>query len=75
MSKGGAIMANIQLLEEKMREKNISVSDMTRHLNIDRATWYRKKKNLQSFSIGQAEKICKLLNLSGAETTLIFFAS
>ncbi len=68
-------MANIQLLEEKMREQNITVSDMVKHLNIDKATWYRKKKNSQSFSIGQAEKICKLLNLSDSETTRIFFAS
>ncbi len=68
-------MANIQLIEEKMREKNISASDMAKHLNINESTWYRKKKNSQSFSIGEAEKICQLLELSETETTRIFFAS
>lgn len=67
-------MANISLLEEKMKERDISVSQMSKHLNINESTWYRKKKNAQSFSIGEAEKICKILKLSNEETTSIFFA-
>lgn len=68
-------MANIKMLEDKMKEKNISIAEMSRQLNIDESTWYRKRKNSQSFSIGEAEKICQILELSSEETTSIFFAS
>lgn len=68
-------MANIKMLEDKMKEKNISIAEMSRQLDIDESTWYRKRKNFQSFSIGEAEKICQILELSSEETTSIFFAS
>lgn len=68
-------MANMQLLENKMREKNITVAEMSKCLNINESTWYRKRKKSQSFSIGEAEKICRILDLSNDEATAIFFAS
>ena len=67
-------LTNIKLLEQKMREKNISVSEMSKLLNINESTWYRKKRNAKSFSVGEAEKICNILDLSGDELTEIFFA-
>lgn len=66
-------MANMQLLENKMHEKNITVAEMSKCLNINESTWYRKKKRSQSFSIGEAEKICQLLCLSNDEAASIFF--
>lgn len=68
-------MVNMQLLEEKMKEKNISVSEMAKCLSINESTWYRKRKVSQSFSIGEAEQICKRLQLTKEETNDIFFAN
>ena len=66
-------MTNIQMLEKKMKEQGVSVTEMSKHLDINESTWYRKKKNSQSFSIGEAEKICQILGLSEAVANEIFF--
>ena len=66
-------MTNIQMLEKKMKEQGVSVAEMSKCLNINESTWYRKKKNSQSFSIGEAEKICQILCLDEAEANAIFF--
>lgn len=67
-------MTNVKLLEEKMKEKNMTVSDMAKRLNINESTWYRKKRSAKSFSVGEAEKICHILDLTGDECAEIFFA-
>ena len=65
-------MLNFDLLEKKMEEKNISRATMIGCLVIDESTWYRKKKRPQSLSIGAAEIIIKVLELSEQETSDIF---
>lgn len=65
-------MINFDLLEDKMQEKNISREKMINELGIDESTWYRKKKRPQSFTIGAAEIIIKVLELSEKEANDIF---
>ena len=65
-------MVDFDLLENKMKEKNISKATMIKALGIDESTWYRKKKRPQSFTIGAAETIIKVLELSEQEADDIF---
>lgn len=65
-------MVDFDLLEKKMDEKNISRTTMIKHLGINESTWYRKKKHPKSFSIGAAETIIKVLELSEKEADDIF---
>ena len=69
---GGGFMINFDMLEDKMNEKNVSREEMINHLGIDESTWYRKKKKPQSFSIGAAETIIKVLELTEQEANNIF---
>lgn len=70
--KGGEPMINFDMLEKKMQEKNISRDKMIEELGINESTWYRKKKQPQSFTIGAAETIIKVLELSEKEANDIF---
>lgn len=65
-------MVNFELLEKKMDEKNVSITEMVNHLDIDESTWYRKRKKPQSFTIGAAEIMIKVLDLSEREANDIF---
>ena len=65
-------MVNFDLLEDKMQEKDISRAKMIKELGIDESTWYRKKKHPESFTIGAAEIIIKVLELSVKEANDIF---
>lgn len=65
-------MVNFELLEKKMDEKDVSRAEMIRELDIDESTWYRKRKNPQSLTIGAAEIIIKVLDLSEKEADDIF---
>lgn len=65
-------MVNFELLEKKMEEKDISRAKMISELGIDESTWYRKRKKPQSLTIGAAEIIIKVLDLSEKEADDIF---
>ena len=65
-------MVNFELLEKKMDEKGITIAKMVDELGIDESTWYRKRKKPQSLSIGAAEIIVQVLDLSEKEADDIF---
>ncbi len=65
-------MVKFDLLEQKMIEKNVSRNEMIDFLGIDESTWYRKRKNPESISIGAAEIIIHVLSLSKEEADNIF---
>ncbi len=65
-------MVNFELLEKKMEEKDVSRAKMISELGIDESTWYRKRKKPQSLTIGAAEIIIKVLDLSEKEADDIF---
>ena len=69
-------MQNIDKLKDKMDELSITPSMLAEMLGIDASTIYRKfQKNGETFSIGEANQIVKVLNLSEKEAMSIFFAS
>ncbi len=68
-------MVNVNLLKSKIVEKGMNVSKVAEAMGVDKATLYRRISDCTSFTIGEAEKIVCVLNLSHEEAISIFFAS
>lgn len=68
-------MVDTVLLRRKISERNMTVSDVAAAMNIDKATLYRRIATPEGFTIGEVEKIAKILNLPHADSAAIFFAS
>ncbi len=65
-------MMNKTLLEEKMREKGKSITDMCRMLGISRSAFYRKRNGISEFTQNEIRKIVDFLELDSPMD--IFFA-
>lgn len=61
------------MLKGKIVEKGITILELSRILNINQATFYRKMKN-NSFKIFETDIIMDVLQLSPSEANKIFFA-
>ena len=66
-------MLDVQKLKGKIVEKGKSVEILSREIGINPSTFYRKLNN-NSFEINEADRIVRILSLSGAEATAIFFS-
>lgn len=68
-------MVNVDKLRGKIVECRMSIEQVAEKIGMDRATLYRRLSNGGgSFTINEATKIARLLNLSSDEVNLIFFA-
>lgn len=68
-------MANMKKLKLKLKAKGLSVEDVSKKMGINRATFYRKIKNDgETFTVGDIDKISRILGLQVAEINEIFFA-
>lgn len=67
-------MVNTRVLRGKIVEKKTTISDVAFKMGIDKATLYRRIANGESFTIGEAEKIAEILDLSHDEAVSIFFS-
>ena len=65
-------MMNKTLLEEKMKEKGKSISDMCLMLGISRSAFYRKRNGISEFTQNEIRKIVDFLELDSPMD--IFFA-
>lgn len=65
-------MANFSQLLEIMKENNITDKMIASALGIDLSTWYRRKLAPQKITIGEAQEIKDLLNLSDETAASIF---
>lgn len=61
------------LLEYKMKVKGLSVEDVCKQLNIDKSTFYRKKKGESDFHRKEIQQLKKILDLKSEELDNIFF--
>jgi DNA-binding Xre family transcriptional regulator len=67
-------MVNINKLKGKIVEKELSVEKLAEKIGIDRSTLYRKMSNNgETFTIKEANLICKVLELNIQEASNIFF--
>lgn len=68
-------MANMKKLKLKLKEKGLSVEDVSKTMGINRATFYRKIKNDgETFTVGDIDKLSRILGLQVDEINEIFFA-
>lgn len=68
-------MINIQLLESKMKEKELSINELSRLSDVDKSVISRiLSGETNSCTLITANKLSKALKLSNKETISIFFA-
>lgn len=68
-------MVNINKLKGKIVERGLNVEKLAERIGLDKSTLYRKINNDgETFSIREANLICKELKLSPQEATAIFFS-
>lgn len=66
-------MVNINKLVGAIYEKGLNKSDFVRLLG-KRNSWLSSKLRNKNFTIAEADKIAKVLNLTAEEATAIFFS-
>ena len=67
-------MVNTNMLKGKLTEHGMNVEMMAKHLEMDTSTLYRRISNSETFTIGEADKISRILGLSKDEVGAIFFS-
>ena len=68
-------MVNVNKLKGKLVENGLNVEAVSNKIGMDKATFYRRlADNGESFTIGEADAISKVLNLTKDEVNNIFFA-
>lgn len=69
-------MVNVNKLKGKIVENGLTVEKLAEQIGMDRSTLYRKLNNAgETFTIREANFICRVLNLTGTEATSIFFSN
>lgn len=63
----------LNLLKGKIVEKGMNVESLAEKIGIDRSSMYRKLNNFEKITIGEAQKIKVVLNLSDEDANAIFF--
>lgn len=67
---------NINKLRGKIVERGLTMTDISKCLNIDRSTLYRKiSENGDRLTVKEANVICDVLELSKEEAMNIFFTN
>ena len=68
-------MVNVNKLKGKIVERGLTVEKLAETVGVEKGTIYRKISNDGlSFTIGEANLICRALQLDGQEATAIFFS-
>ena len=70
-----SILVNTVLLRKQLNKRSMTISDLAAAMGIDKATLYRRIAAPETFTIGEALKIARILNLPHADSTAIFFAN
>lgn len=65
-------MIDIKMIENEMKQQDITNEQMADALGVNLSTWYRKKKNPETINIGDIENIANKLKLSKAKAIEIF---
>lgn len=65
---------NINKLKGKIIEEGMNVETLAERIGVDRSSMYRKLNNFEKITIGEANKIKAVLNLSNEDATEIFLA-
>lgn len=67
-------MTNADKLKATLKEKGMSVEEVSKLIGIDKSTFYRKlASDGATFTIGEVDKMSKALSLTVEEINAIFF--
>ena len=66
-------MVNTDLLKTRMREVGVSQTKVAETLSIARPTASQKLRNVRPMYLDEAEKLCRLLNISPGDFGTYFF--
>ena len=64
---------NVNKLNGKIVEKNMTKEGLSALIGIDRATFFRRIKN-NNLKLADVHRICEVMNLTTDETISIFFS-
>jgi plasmid maintenance system antidote protein VapI len=64
---------NANALKGEIVARGLNVEKLAKKIGINRASMYRKLNNFEKFTIGEAQKIKKVLGLSDERANEIFF--
>lgn len=67
-------MVDTNAIKAKMKEKKLTVEDVSKKLEIHPSTMYRKLSLAENFTIGEARNIADVLDFTPSEAEKIFFA-
>ena len=68
-------MTNADKLKATLKEKGMSVEEVSKLIGIDKSTFYRKlASDGATFTIGEVDKMSKALSLTVEEINAIFLA-
>jgi plasmid maintenance system antidote protein VapI len=62
----------LNILKARIVEKGMNVETLAEKIGVDRTTLYRKLNNFDKFTIGDANRIKSVLELTNEEACLIF---
>lgn len=65
---------NLFKLKAKIIEKGMNVEKLAEAIGIDRSGLYRRLNHFEKFTIGEANRIKEVLELTNEEATDIFFS-
>ena len=67
-------MVDVSAIKKRMRDKNLTVEDVSKMIHIHPSTMYRKLSLAEKFKIGEARNLAKELGFTAKEAEKIFFA-
>lgn len=68
-------MTNADKLKATLKEKGMSVEEVSKLIGIDKSTFYRKlASDGATFTVGEVDKMSKALSLTVEEINAIFFS-
>lgn len=65
---------NVNKLKGKIIEKGINVETLAKRIGVERSSLYRKLNSFERITIGEANRMKDVLELSDEEANDIFFA-
>lgn len=68
-------MVNTDLLRGKIAERRTCISEISEKMGLNKATFYRRMADGESFTIGEAKQISEILQLTSEEAIAIFFSN
>lgn len=69
-------MTNADKLKATLKEKGMSIEEVSKLIGIDKSTFYRKlASDGATFTIGEVDKMSKALSLTVDEINAIFFGN